>query len=146
MIEVRSALDEIDRKLLNLLQADSRMKNTEIARRLTVTEGTIRVRMKKLQSSGIIEAFTIKLSEKVLPSRAIVKIIISGTGSTTKIAKQLKQEVGKEVHKVYEVTGGVDLYVILHSPSNEGLLKSIETIRNINTVEQTETFVIIGSI
>ncbi len=46
--------DRLDCKMICLLQKDGRMSNKEIARRLEVSEYTVRTRLKRLLDSGII--------------------------------------------------------------------------------------------
>ncbi len=46
--------DHLDCKMIHLLQKDGRMSNKEIARRLDVSEYTVRTRLKRLLDSGII--------------------------------------------------------------------------------------------
>ena len=41
-------MDELDRKIVGILQQDGRASNAKIARQLGVSEGTIRRRLKRL--------------------------------------------------------------------------------------------------
>lgn len=47
-------LDELDRRIVEVLTVDARVSNRRIAARLGVTEGTIRGRIKRLQEGGAI--------------------------------------------------------------------------------------------
>ena len=47
-------IDALDRKIIDILTVDARVSNRRIATRLGVTEGTIRGRIKRLQSKGCI--------------------------------------------------------------------------------------------
>src|SRR6056297_1062871 len=47
-------LDEIDYQIIEMLQTGERMSNNEIASRLSVTEGTVRNRIKKLTGGGFL--------------------------------------------------------------------------------------------
>jgi Lrp/AsnC family transcriptional regulator for asnA, asnC and gidA len=51
--------DEIDRKILEILDQDGRIKFTEIAKSIQRTEGTVRNRIKRLEDNGIIHGFTV---------------------------------------------------------------------------------------
>lgn len=46
--------DEIDERIIALLQEDGRRSNREVARRLDLSEGTVRQRLKKLQDASAI--------------------------------------------------------------------------------------------
>ena len=50
-------LDELDRQLIETLSSDARVSNRKIAAELGVTEGTVRGRIKRMQTEGLI-AFT----------------------------------------------------------------------------------------
>jgi Lrp/AsnC family transcriptional regulator for asnA, asnC and gidA len=47
-------IDALDTRLITLLQADGRLPNTELARRLGVTEATVRKRISRLLRDGIV--------------------------------------------------------------------------------------------
>ncbi len=51
--------DEIDRKILEILDQDGRTKFTDIAKFIQRTEGTVRNRIRRLQEKGIIHGFKV---------------------------------------------------------------------------------------
>lgn len=51
--------DEIDRKILEILDQNGRTKFTDIAKSIQKTEGTVRNRVKRLQEKGIINGFRV---------------------------------------------------------------------------------------
>ncbi len=54
----RTSLDSTDRRILNLLQADSRLSFRAVARRLKIGDATVRERVARLQDCDIIHSFT----------------------------------------------------------------------------------------
>jgi Transcriptional regulators len=50
-------LDEIDRKLLDLLQTDAKLSNAELAQAVGLTASTVFERVKKLEQKGIITGY-----------------------------------------------------------------------------------------
>ena len=46
--------DSVDESIMTLLQEDGRLSNREVARRLDVSEGTVRQRLKKLEDANAI--------------------------------------------------------------------------------------------
>jgi len=54
-------IDNIDREILTYLTKDAKMPYTEIAKKLIVSPGTIHVRIKKLESIGIIKGSTLTI-------------------------------------------------------------------------------------
>lgn len=142
MVEDNSyIIDEFDKKLIRLLQENSRMKNTDLARELGVTEGAIRKRIKKLQESRYIDKFTIKLNEaKIQSTSAIVQIMIAGDMGPGRIRDEIIANI-KGVEEIYEVAGEVDLFCIFNTVGEFALKVAIEGLRAIEGVKNTKTFV-----
>lgn len=58
-------LDEMDRRIIRLLQHDGRMSNTDIARQLEVTETTVRKRIGQLLDEGLMNIVAVPTPEAV---------------------------------------------------------------------------------
>ena len=56
-------MDELDRNILGLLGADARMSVATLSRRLKVARSTIQARLERLETSGVIAGYTLKLGE-----------------------------------------------------------------------------------
>ncbi len=54
-------VDEIDEKLIEILQKDSRTPNTEVAEKLDISEASVRNRIKDLQERNVIKKFTVEV-------------------------------------------------------------------------------------
>lgn len=61
----RVGSDELDHRIVALLSQDARTSNRELARRLDVTEGTIRARLKRLQGEGMIRITAISNAHRL---------------------------------------------------------------------------------
>ncbi len=138
-------LDELDKQILNLLLVNSREKNTVIARKLDITEGAVRKRIKRLEENGVIEAFTIKLSDNMSGFRVIVQVKIGGNVGPTQIKDEIlsNTDLAKGVEDIFEVTGDVDLFVVLHMTSESSIKEAIEKIRSINGVNKTTSYFVL---
>jgi len=107
---MRYEIDDIDRHIITLLQTDGRMSNVEIARRLKLSEGTIRKRIDRLLDSGAIQIVA-------LPDPARLgletKVII-----TMRVEPHKLDEVGNSLRQLDEVrwvgytTGEYDLHLL----------------------------------
>ena len=69
-----SALDEMDMKILKMLEADGRMPFTEIAEKLKVSESTVRKRVLSLQRRGVIKKFTIKVDPSKIGMKTVAVV------------------------------------------------------------------------
>ena len=57
--------DDLDRRLLALLREDGRASTAALAERLKVSRGTVQNRIDRLQRSGLLVGFTIKLRNEL---------------------------------------------------------------------------------
>jgi Lrp/AsnC family transcriptional regulator for asnA, asnC and gidA len=55
MIRKGAIVEDIDAKIIRLLQIDGRQPNTELARRLGVAEGTVRKRIARLRRDNVVQ-------------------------------------------------------------------------------------------
>ena len=56
-------VDELDRKIIKMLQADGRLSNTEVARSLDITETTVRKRIARLLDERLISIVAVPTPE-----------------------------------------------------------------------------------
>ena len=59
-------MDESDREIIAILQSNGRASNAWIARRIGVSEGTVRRRLKKLIADGVIDIADLLLIQQAV--------------------------------------------------------------------------------
>lgn len=97
-------VDAINKQILKLLQANSRISNAEIGRHVGITSPAVSERIKKLEDSGIIEGYTTKLSYQMAGNQ--LKAIISLRAFMGKLKPFLdKVKTYDEVLNCYRITG-----------------------------------------
>ncbi|MEM3641348.1 MAG: Lrp/AsnC family transcriptional regulator [Candidatus Bathyarchaeia archaeon] len=64
-------MDEIDIKILEMLEEDGRKPFTEIAQKLNLSEASVRKRVSALQKKGVIKKFTIKVDSAKLGIKTV---------------------------------------------------------------------------
>ncbi|MBI5636091.1 Lrp/AsnC family transcriptional regulator, partial [Candidatus Micrarchaeota archaeon] len=101
-------VDELDKKIIGYLQDDSRRPFVEIAKHLSVSEGTIRKRVADMLKSKDITKFTLLLGNNSVS--AVMAVNVSGK-KTGVIAKEIKELYG--VRQVYELAGEYDVFCII---------------------------------
>src|SRR5258706_13867443 len=75
--------DDLDRRLIALLRADSRTPAASLAAALKVSRGTVQNRIARLLSQGVIQGFTVKTRPELEANRVrpIMTIAIEGERS-----------------------------------------------------------------
>lgn len=132
-------LDDVDKKILELLRKDSRTSYTTMAKSLELSEGTIRRRIKKLIQSGIIERFTIEARDE--NPKALVLISVEPSTPTSQITKKIAN-IGR-IESLFEVAGSYDITLTLSGEDITSINKSIEEIRSLKGVQQTNTLFVL---
>ena len=138
-----SSLDKTDEKIISILKADARKAFVEIAQEIGLSESAVRRRVKNLVDIGAIKKFTIEmgLSNK---TSAITLISVSPSTDTSKVSERLKSLKGVDI--VYEITGQYDIVAIVSAPTIAEINKSIDEVRRINGVDDTNTVIILRTI
>ena len=138
--EVSDKVDEIDEKIIRILQADSRRAFVDIANEIGLSESAVRRRVKNLVDKTIIKRFTIELGASDKTS-AITLISVAPTADTSDVSNQLMNLNGVKV--VYEITGQYDIAAIIAAPAISDINKCIDDIRKIQGVSDTDTVIIL---
>jgi DNA-binding Lrp family transcriptional regulator len=101
------ALDEIDKKILAELLANSNRSNREIARAIGVSAATVINHVQRLESAGVITDYTIMIDFERLGFE--LTVIMEVTVSRGKLL-ETQEEIAKlpYVCGVYDVTGEID--------------------------------------
>jgi Lrp/AsnC family leucine-responsive transcriptional regulator len=61
----RVDLDRLDWRILEALQANSRMSNTEIGKQIGLSQPAVTARIRRLKDRGVIEGFTAKINPRL---------------------------------------------------------------------------------
>jgi len=103
-------LDEIDRKLLNILQINSRITIRELSEQLHLSTTPIHERIKKLEKSGYIKQYLTVVDPKMIGKKLIVYISVSLNKHTKEAIEEFETQMQKmeEVMEAYYISGSSD--------------------------------------
>jgi DNA-binding Lrp family transcriptional regulator len=136
--------DDLDRRLIALLRADSREPAATLARKLKVSRGTVQNRIGRLLASGEISGFTVRTRPDVEANRvrAIMSIAIEGerSGAVVKALSGLPQ-----VAAVHTTNGRWDLVAELDVETLGAFSATLDTIRQIEGIASTETSILLAT-
>jgi len=120
----KEQLDEIDARILRILQNDARTSYREIQDELGISIGTIHNRINKLKTRDIIEGYTLKLSNEKLGYKLtfLIRVQIDGK-HTEEILNEIKQN--SEVCSVFHTTGEQSAALICRFKESEDVHKFI---------------------
>ncbi len=135
--------DKIDERIIEFLRNDSRESFVDIGKKLKLSESAVRRRVKNLVDNGTIKKFTVELGEENATS-AIVLVSVDSTTETSKVSSKLAKLDG--VKTVYEITGQYDITTIISAPNISEINASIDALRKIPGVTDTNTVIILRKI
>jgi len=134
--------DTLDWKIINIL-SQKHMPNSTVAKKLGVTEGTIRQRLKRLQSGGVLKIRALR-NPGILENQQLA--IVAATLMEAKYLDKKAQEISEleDVLSVSIVSGRYDFLIEVLVESNRGLVRFLtEKLSTIGGISKTETFIIL---
>lgn len=135
-------IDNLDRKILSLLQHDGRLAYTDIAKNLTVSPGTIHQRINKMTEAGIIKGTRLILDYQKLgyDVTTLLGLYLKSAKDLNKVLEKLKSI--KEVVDVYYTTGSYALIIKIHHKSIKDYHQFlVDKLQSIPEIQSTESFI-----
>ena len=131
--------DELDNALLALLKENARMPVATLARRLGLARTTVQTRLDRLESSGVIQGYTLRVQDTMrAPLRATALVSIEPRTSPT-VLSRLKSLPGVRI--VHTTSGRFDLIVGLEAETTEELDDTLDRIGEAKGVLGSESLI-----
>ena len=133
-------MDEMDRTIIGLLGADARMSVATLARRMKVARSTVQARLERLETTGIIAGYTLKLGEAARQGRLRASVLLTiEPRAQAAIITRLKS-IG-EIEKVFTTSGRYDLLLQVAAPSTQVLDQVLDQIGALTGVVSSESLI-----
>jgi len=133
-------VDDLDRSILGLLSADARISVATLARRLKVARSTIQARLERLETSGIIAGYTVKLGEAARQGRIRATVLLTiEPRAQPAILTRLKAI--PEIERIHTTSGRVDLLLQIAAPSTAVLDAVLDQIGEMSGVKSSESLI-----
>ncbi|WP_440134621.1 Lrp/AsnC family transcriptional regulator [Chitinophaga sancti] len=138
-------MDNYDSKILRLLIKNSRITGADIARKINLSLPAVTERLRKLDRSGIVDRYTIKVNREQLSLHlmAYINVWIDHTKNTPVKDQLIAME---EVMECHHVAGDSDLLLkvlVQDTTALEQLL--VSKIKAIKGITRTSTTIILSS-
>ena len=133
-------MDELDRGILGHLAQDARLSVAVLARRLKVARSTVQARLERLETSGAIAGYTLRLGDSARESRIRATCLLtieprSQGGILTRLRSM------PEVERVHTTSGRVDLLLQLAAASTSRLDDVLDQIGGLTGVRSSESLI-----
>lgn len=135
-------LSDADKSLISALKENARLSVSDLARKLSLSRSTIQNRLARLETTGVITGYSVKLSETYLQNRVSAHVSIKVKQKlTTQTNVELKRFTA--ITQLYAISGEYDLIAIVEESSLEQLSHTLDLIGNLDGVERTTSSVIL---
>jgi DNA-binding Lrp family transcriptional regulator len=132
-------MDDLDRRILNILRRDARTPYTEIAERVGTSEGTVRNRVERLTNDGVIERFTV--ATRTGNVKAMIEVSVAVDVDTTVVCDEMAE--WEEVDFAWQVSGEEDIVLVVDCADTRGVNELITQARELEEVKRTKTRLIL---
>jgi Lrp/AsnC family leucine-responsive transcriptional regulator len=139
------ALDETDRRILDLLGEDARRTFGDIGARVGLSAPAVKRRVDRLEQQEVIRGYTCILDHARLgrPLEAFAELRFPGTTRVDEI-EEIANEI-PEVEALFTVAGDPDALAWLRVRDVDDLKRVIDRIRATGRVTGTKTLMVLGS-
>jgi DNA-binding Lrp family transcriptional regulator len=116
------SIDQVDLRLLELLQVDASLTNQALAERVHISPPTCLRRVKRLHDAGLIERQVALLNPEKMASllghglQAVVEVSLDRQGQAEQEAFEARVIADEAVQQCYRVSPGPDFVLIVHVP------------------------------
>ena len=135
-------MDNTDKTIIEILKHDGRATYSDIGKRIGLSEGAVRKRIRALVDSGIIKRFTVTVG-LAEGAEAIALMSVDPSLPTSEFSKALKKF--SNVETVYEITGEYDIAVTISGLNITEVNECLEKIRRLKGISNTNTMIVLRS-
>jgi len=135
-------VDNVDLNILEILRDDAKKPFTEVAKKVHVSQGTVHVRMNKMEEAGIVEKTTVKINYAKLgfDITAFIGIYLEKSALYDKVVARLKEI--PEITSIHYTTGNYSMFVKIHCRDTNHLKEVLhDKMQQVDGIERTETMI-----
>lgn len=138
------SMNNLDSQIIALLKRNARMSVTQMAQELAVSRVTIDTHIKKLEQSGVITGYTVKLGTEEFRHKVSGWILISVTANEEERA--IEQLINMpEITRLHTTNGKWDLAAEIQVLSLENFDSTISRLRQVKGIMDTDTSLLLSS-
>ena len=129
--------------LINLLLENSRSSISDLAKQLGLSRATVQQTMYRLESTGVIQGYTVKINPHYDQQRVSAYVMISAVSQKTPdIIRQVQKH--PQVDMLCTISGQYDLMAMVTESTTEALDRAIDSIAALDGVEKTLSHIILS--
>lgn len=132
-------IDETDRRILSALAENARRPVADLARDLGLARSTVQSRIERMEDSGAIAGYTLRLGGSVRAAVRATVLLTLEPRSEPEVLKRLTAL--REVDQVHTTSGRYDLMVQMSADTTERINDALDQIVVARGVRSTESLI-----
>ena len=129
--------------LINLLQQNGRRSISDLAKQLNLSRATVQQAMERLERSGVIQGYTVKINPHYDQQIVSAYVMISAVSQKTPdIIRQVQKH--PQVDMLCTISGQYDLMAMVTESTTEALDRAIDSIAALDGVEKTLSHIVLS--
>ena len=138
-------MDDVDKKILRVLEADARTSLRKIAEEVGVALGTVSNRVRRMEHLGVITGYTVLLDpDKSGWGLSVVIGLRIEKGRLIEIQEKIAKD--NRVYGVYDVTGDHDSMILARGKDRDDLDDLIKNVLSMSGIERSVTHLVLNSV
>ncbi|MDQ2860803.1 MAG: Lrp/AsnC family transcriptional regulator [Pseudomonadota bacterium] len=137
-------MDELDRRLIAALREDARAPAAKLARNLSLSRTTVQSRLERLERSGVIAGYTVRLSEAHERGQIHAYVMMTVTPKSAPAVVGAIRRL-PAVRLLRSVSGPFDLIAEVVTPSAAEMDALIDALGALDGVERTTSSVVLST-
>jgi DNA-binding Lrp family transcriptional regulator len=135
-------MDDLDQRILDLLGGDARQSVTVMARRLHAARSTLQERIARLERSGVIAGYTVRLGPAATGRRVTAHVAITVDLKRGEHVQQTLRRIAG-VRTLHTVSGPFDLIAVVATESTTEIDRVLDRIGAIPGVKRTTSSIVL---
>lgn len=135
-------IDNTDLRILEILLQDAKKPYTEVAKRVNVSQGTVHVRMNKMEEAGIVDKTTLRINYGKLGYDicAFIGIYLEKSGLYDSVLAKLKEI--PEITNIHYTTGNYSMFIKIYCRDTDHLKQVLhDKMQQVEGIDRTETII-----
>ncbi|HYC37438.1 MAG TPA: Lrp/AsnC family transcriptional regulator [Usitatibacter sp.] len=132
-----------DQRLIDLLKLDARAPVAELARKLGVARTTVQERLRRLEESGAIAGYTVRLGQAAGRAAITAHVLLEvNPKRADTVIRELKALV--PIRGLYALSGSFDYLAIIETASTHEMDGILDRIGRLEGVAKTESSIVLS--
>lgn len=140
----KERVDELDTRILDALTADAREPVAALARRLRVPRSTVQERIDRLERSGVIAGYTVRLGAAATNRAVSAHVSVTVDPKRAESVLQNLRAI-TEIRRLQTVSGPYDLLAVVAAATTDAVDAVLDRIGAVDGVERTTSAIVLST-